>query len=219
MLYTASVENNLFLELTCSIRDFILSRFINLQGIGHVYLLIITASTNLAHLYHSRFVYKCKMKNLYFIYFCSLLLFQVTNGGLAKGFLGTIHDTAHKVKDGITNAFAPKEDTNNKGPYPHINDVNMNAKEYEPVFIFATSTATPKVKPNIPQAKPTQENHYSEEIPFVFVTSSTTEVTLQVTNSTKSNSTTDNKDGRENFAGGCLPGKRRTTDGRCVDKF
>lgn len=156
------------------------------------------------------------MKKLYYSLFINLvLLFQITNGGLTKGIFGTIHETAHKIHDDIHKVFHPNEDTNKRGLYPEVNNIKYKETE-DRVFTFAvSSTRTPQVMSNV---TPTKTEKITEERPFVFVTSSTPGPdTVQVT--TTKSATTTVKDGRENFAGGCLPGRQRTDDGRCEVPF
>ncbi|XP_023951542.2 growth-blocking peptide, long form [Bicyclus anynana] len=160
------------------------------------------------------------MKKIIFIY-CSLnllLLFQVTNGGLAKNFFGKIHDTAHEIHDDIHNLFHRNEDANRRVPNTATNTVSRDETS-EPVFVFAT-TSEPKPISSFNSGQPTKVEDVSVDSSFVFATSSTTEINLQQKPGTaKSNSTTDVKDGRENFAGGCTPGRKRTEDGRCEVPF
>ncbi|CAH2233573.1 jg8509 [Pararge aegeria aegeria] len=150
-------------------------------------------------------------------------IIEITNGGLAKGLLGTIHDTAHKIHDDVHNVFLPKEGPNNRGLYPAIDTVNHDETN-EPVFTFAESTTTPQLK-NTPatytsSVKPDNVEQDADERPLIFMTSSTTETyKLQGTNGTTSNSTTHDKEGRENFKGACSTGRKLTEDGRCVVPF
>lgn len=105
------------------------------------------------------------MKKFYANFLCLnlVLLFHFTNGGLAEG-KGTIGENSKKILDYMHQLNHPEEDTNGRGLYPELNNIEREETENQ-LQTFAGPSHLP------------------------------------------------------HFTAGCLPGRIRTEDGRCVVPF
>ncbi|CAH0717197.1 unnamed protein product, partial [Brenthis ino] len=134
------------------------------------------------------------------------------NGGLVKGFIESVHEKAHKVHDDIRDFLHPKNNENVPA-YNSNNEDNNDGK-----LIFVSSPTLPANAEGTTNDNNLNRDVKSENISedkVVFVVSSTTEVAA----ATVTGSTTTEKEGRENFFGGCSTGFKRTADGRCKPTF
>lgn len=142
------------------------------------------------------------MKFALTVLFCLLITFQfkAALGGTVLNFFEKAHERAHEraeeARDNIRNLF-------------HLDN-------------HVTETATDNNKNQIPAGETVINRNSAVTTPY---TNKQTEGAIifptEESNSVSNNTdtTTTEKDGRENFTGGCEPGYERTTDGRCMPTF
>lgn len=156
-----------------------------------------------------------KRASFIYIYTFFLLFLQDVNGGLVKGLFESVHETAHKVRDDIRSYLHPEQDIkkNEMASVPNnANNYNHQVDNSRLVFVLPT-TATPRQDDSKNENDRFQFERYDKgvsEEKLVFFTSPTT---------APPTSTTTQKEGRENFFGGCSTGFKRTADGRCKPTF
>lgn len=155
-----------------------------------------------------------KKANFIYIYTFLLLFLQNVNGGLVKEFIESVHEKAHKVRDDIRGYLHPEQNIKNKETASIPNNADNYNHQIDDRLIFVLSTtASPEMnnekrKSDIVQFERNDQNVNEEKI--VFFSSPTTPPPT---------STTTQKEGRENFFGGCSTGFKRTADGRCKPTF
>ena len=141
------------------------------------------------------------MKLTISILFCVILTLQYNGAdGERKGLFGRIQGTVNKVKQDVNNLFHPDE----KKQQAEEESSNIHFKEDEPEKDFAAAFAARK--PVEPAAAPVTTST------ILIATTTLSPITTTAKNETE-------KDGRENFAGGCVTGFMRTPDGRCKPTF
>ncbi|CAG4940690.1 unnamed protein product [Colias eurytheme] len=134
---------------------------------------------------------------------CLILCCALANAGLLRDFAESLHETSHKIGDDIRRVIHPT----NASPRNEITT--------------STTLATPQKKEN------TIEKVDTSETAIVFPSTDTEETkpstvksdVMEPSSTVASASTTEKKDGRENFGGGCSTGFKRTADGRCLPTF
>lgn len=152
-----------------------------------------------------------------FCIFTYLLFFlQNANGGLVRGFIESVHEKAHKVHDDIRDLLHPENNEN----VPAYNSNNEDNNDGKLIFVSSPTLATnaegaTNENNDNSNVKPENFDKNINEDMVVFVVSSTTEVAPAAV----TGSTTTEKEGRENFFGGCSTGFKRTADGRCKPTF
>nr|ACR78449.1 growth-blocking peptide [Heliothis virescens] len=132
------------------------------------------------------------MKLTISILFCVILTLPYTSAdGPLKNFFSRIHDSVHqsvqKVKEDVHNVFHPNDKIQQENTDESIHFVEEESKED-----LAAQVA----------------RQQAEVTPAPAISTTTPQ-------SGAVNTTTEAKDGRENFSGGCIPGYMRTADGRC----
>lgn len=132
------------------------------------------------------------MKLLVINFFVFVLICDknVVNSGVVKDILGTVH----KTRENVRNTFISR----NK---------NLDKNESEDVIHFEDDNAHNQYENN---KLIDEKNEQSKGV-------STS--TVRAIQSTIENVQTNDTDGRENFAGGCISGYKRTSDGRCKPTF
>ncbi|XP_047023331.1 growth-blocking peptide, long form-like [Helicoverpa zea] len=136
------------------------------------------------------------MKLTISILFCVILTLPFTNAdGPLSNFFGRIHNSVHqsvqKVREDVHNVLHPNDNVQQGNTDESIHFVEEESKED-----LAATVARQQA-----------------EVTPAPTTSTTTPQSGAV------NTTTEGKDGRENFAGGCIPGYMRTADGRCKPTY
>ncbi|XP_038213140.1 growth-blocking peptide, long form-like [Zerene cesonia] len=137
--------------------------------------------------------------------FCLCLIFccALSNAGLLRDIAESLHEKSHKIRDDIRGVLHP----NKEGPRNEITT--------------STTSAAPQPEVN------TIEKVSTSEMPIVFPNTDTETIkystvksdVIESPSTVVSISTTEKKDGRENFGGGCSTGFKRTADGRCLPTF
>lgn len=187
------------------------------------------------------------MKALPILLCCLIFVFEykLVNGqNFVKDFIGKLHNTREKVKADVhTFAEKIKSDVQKIVHPKRKNDLDKDnnvTTTNEDVVIFVTSsTSTPKTTPSnadsvmvfpteepevpvVTPARPVLPTTPTTVPPVVKTTTQVGTVLPDISSSTpvtaKSGNATDNE-GKENFAGGCLPGFLRTSDGRCMPTY
>ncbi|CAH2093142.1 unnamed protein product [Euphydryas editha] len=164
------------------------------------------------------------MKSVYCVYiFIHLLLLSCdASGGLVKGVLEKIHETAHKIHetahkihDDVHKVFHPTEEP--KYQPTAVIDVRINENDNDDLSVFAT---TPTAVP-VPTAVNREINTGVDVNKNLIPTEDISKVVFASIPATAEagTSTTTEKDGRESFTGGCITGYEKTKDGRCESIF
>lgn len=137
---------------------------------------------------------------LLFIFFAISININSVNGGLIKDILGSVHDNVHTFKENVRKTAHVSK--NNDSKYQdteedviHFEADNDNNDNTEDTAVF-------------------QNGEVKEDRRESVTTSKTKTVKADFTSENP-----EDKDGRENFSGGCLAGYRRTPDGRCKPTF
>lgn len=129
----------------------------------------------------------------------SILCIRTVEGQL-DGLFGSVHKAATSVGKGLGNLFIPNK---NKDAGDKKQDVGKTDDDNTKTSTITFPTEeTPKVDNTPPSPKADKP------------ASSTTSPKAAANNGKP-----EDKDGRENFAGGCLAGYMRTADGRCMPTF
>ncbi|XP_022122917.2 growth-blocking peptide, long form [Pieris rapae] len=155
----------------------------------------------------------------YFLILCVGALLCSTHGGLLKDVVGTIHEKAHTIREDIRNVLHPKDDHHSKNTIPDpvkVSTTEKNSEVEKPHHSDKTEfVTTEKSTEAINIESPSSGIAFPTEKTEAKPTESYTEPSTTIA----SNKTNDDKDGRENFAGGCATGFKKTADGRCKPTF
>ncbi|CAH4033454.1 unnamed protein product [Pieris brassicae] len=157
---------------------------------------------------------------IYFLILCVGAFLCSTHGGLLKDVVGTIHEKANNIREDIRNVLHHKDDQHSKNTIP---DTYGKLTTTEKSSEVVTTHDSNKIEFVTTEKSTEAINVESLSSGIVFPTekieAKPTE-SYKVPSTTKaSNTTDDDKDGRENFAGGCATGFKKTSDGRCKPTF
>lgn len=125
-----------------------------------------------------------------------------------------LHKTGEKVREDINKLFKPLKDRKNR-----INEGNADKVTFMEDFKTDKDKNIEVVTSSLKPPTTTESKLVSSTIspvPAESIIVFPTEAPVATT--TKSSNATD-KDGKENFSGGCLAGFQRTSDGRCMPTF
>ncbi|XP_028159331.1 growth-blocking peptide, long form-like isoform X1 [Ostrinia furnacalis] len=155
------------------------------------------------------------MKLVPVVLLCVFLIseYNTADGKIVNNIFEKVHNTAEKVKEDVHNLFQPLRNRlhhkkNDDAGKITFEEETSAEKEKEKHTVETTS-----LKPTTTtEGKTVSTSSESTVSRMVFPT----EEPLATT--TKSSNGTD-KDGKENFSGGCLAGYQRTSDGRCMPTF
>ncbi|XP_047523008.1 growth-blocking peptide, long form-like [Pieris napi] len=157
---------------------------------------------------------------IYFLILCVGALLCSTHGGLLKDVVGTIHEKAHNIREDIRSVLHHKDDHHSKNTIPDT-DVKLSTTEKNSEVV--KSHHSDKTEFVTTEKSSEAINIESPSTGIAFPTEKTevkpTESYTVPSTTVASNTTKDDKDGRENFAGGCATGFKKTADGRCKPTF